>query len=219
MQLHRGDQILVETYTAGGTRLERFSANVTGAMSGEAYVLGLAVRRSGGRKSDGDFIKIIEKKSNLQDAYRISGAPGSIQVENVPISSIGTSNWSWPSMPDRPGRTVRQAPPAAPRVKKVKWPSVEDVARGLRAINDEVAGYRRSNPETFEECDVRLQVSPDSSWKLWSGSSDYASDHRGYWGSGSVPGGRFDSKALAKDLIGQCQDDSAGSYDGSYYGD
>lgn len=90
-----------------------------------------------------------------------------------------------------------------------KWPSIHDVAYALRGIN--------ANVECSEEegCDVRLQVWDDGEWAVRWGSSDYDQDHRGFWGASSVPGvvngkvQRFDSRAVARDLIEQAKEQEA----------
>lgn len=90
----------------------------------------------------------------------------------------------------------------------MRFPSVSAVAKVLRTINARV--------ESCDDgCDVRLQVYPDGSWAVRWGLSDYDDDHRGYWGASSVPGGgrRFDSRGVARDVIGQAQDHHATSGD------
>lgn len=89
---------------------------------------------------------------------------------------------------------------------KLKFPSIADVARELRGINANVEG----------DCDVRLQVWDDGQWRVHYGDSSYDQDHRGFWGSSSVPGvnakgqvQRFDARAVAKDLIEQAREDFA----------
>ena len=84
----------------------------------------------------------------------------------------------------------------------MRMPSIAEVAKGLRDINANVEG----------ECDVRLCVWSDSQWCLRSGSVDYDQSHSDYCGASGVPGvvrghaKRFDSVALAKYLIEQCQE-------------
>ncbi len=86
----------------------------------------------------------------------------------------------------------------------MRFPKIDEVASDLRAINKQ----QLESDDADEGIDVRLQVYPDGHWAVRSGSSDYDQDHRGYWGSSSVPGDnrRFDSKALARDLIGQAKE-------------
>jgi hypothetical protein len=84
----------------------------------------------------------------------------------------------------------------------MRFPSIQDVARGLRDVNANVEG----------ECDVRLQVWPDGGWKLCVGDASYDQNHFGFWGASSVPGvvcgkiTRFDSKSVARDLIEQVKE-------------
>ena len=86
----------------------------------------------------------------------------------------------------------------------MRFPKIDEVASDLRAINKQ----QLESDDADEGIDVRLQVYPDGHWAVRSGSSDYDQDHRGYWGSSSVPGDnrRFDSKALARDLISQAKE-------------
>ena len=83
----------------------------------------------------------------------------------------------------------------------MRFPSIRDVAKALRAVNRTAEG----------ECDVRLQVYDDGSWSVRFGDSSYDQDHRGFWGSSGVPGDgrRFDSRAIAKDLVEQVREQAA----------
>jgi hypothetical protein len=84
----------------------------------------------------------------------------------------------------------------------MKFPSIKDVALCLRFINMNVEG----------ECDVRLQVYENGQWCVRSGDCSFDTDHRGYWGSSSVPSvvsgkvKRFNSRKIAKDLILQAKE-------------
>ena len=89
----------------------------------------------------------------------------------------------------------------------MRFPKIDDVAAELRAINKQ-----QSAPDDDDGgIDVRLQVYPDGDWAVRWGLSDYDQDHRGYWGSSSVPGDnrRFDSKDLARNLIDQAKEHHA----------
>jgi hypothetical protein len=94
----------------------------------------------------------------------------------------------------------------------MRFPKIDDVAADLRAINKQ----QLNRDDADEGIDVRLQVHPDGDWGVKSGSSDYDQDHRGYWGASSVPGDnrRFDSKAVARDLIDQAKDHAADNDEG-----
>lgn len=87
----------------------------------------------------------------------------------------------------------------------MKLPSIKAVAAELRDINMNVEG----------ECDVRLHIWPDGGWAVHYGDASYDQDHRGYWGASSVPGvvkgrvRRFDSMAIARDLLDQVREDMA----------
>lgn len=56
--------------------------------------------------------------------------------------------------------------------------------------------------------DVRLRVH-DGGWYLYTGSSDYDQDHRGFWGSGSLPYHRTNLTSLAEELIEQAREQEA----------
>lgn len=90
-------------------------------------------------------------------------------------------------------------------MNKLRFPSVRAVASALVAINRGVDS----------DCDVRLQVYPDGAWAVRFGLSDYDLDHRGYWGSSGVPGGRrrFRSRDVARDLLDQAKDHYAEEQD------
>lgn len=83
----------------------------------------------------------------------------------------------------------------------IRMPTVSEVAKNLVGIN-------KYDGDEDEGIDVRLQVYEDGQWAVRFGSSDYDQDHRGFWGSSSVPGSRkrFNSRAVAADLIDQCED-------------
>lgn len=89
----------------------------------------------------------------------------------------------------------------------MRFPTINDVAKELREINKETL----EPYDDDEGIDVRLQVFPDGHWAVHSGASGYDQDHRGYWGSASVPGNnrRFSSTDVARDLIDQARDDKA----------
>lgn len=86
-----------------------------------------------------------------------------------------------------------------------RFPSIRDVRAVLVELN-------RTPISGDEGLDVRLQVHGDH-WKIWSGLSDYDTDHRGYWGASSIPGSRrrFNATDTARDLINQARDHHADS--------
>jgi hypothetical protein len=113
-------------------------------------------------------------------------------------------------LPVSSGRTVDLKTRSKERLvaaKKIKFPTIDEVAKGLVEIN------RMSLPkeDADDGIDVRLQVKESGSWDIRFGSSDYDQDHRGFWGSSGVPGNnrRFRSREVAKDLIEQAKDDYA----------
>jgi len=82
------------------------------------------------------------------------------------------------------------------KMRLLRFPSIVDVASALRDVNDFVD----------DDCDVRLQVYPDGQWAVRFGLSDYDQDHHGYWGASSVPGKRFNSKDIARELLEQAKE-------------
>ena len=88
----------------------------------------------------------------------------------------------------------------------MKFPSIKDVAQGLRAINANV------ECDNEEGCDVRLCVWDDGEWCLRWGLVDYDQSHSPMCGASSVPGvvggkvQRFDATAVAKNLLDQCKE-------------
>ena len=89
----------------------------------------------------------------------------------------------------------------------MRWPNTSQVANDLREIN-----HIRIESDV-DAIDVRLQVHDDGAWSIHSGDASYDTDHRGYWGAASVPGNseKFNSTAVAKDLIDQAKEDHATS--------
>jgi len=102
----------------------------------------------------------------------------------------------------------------------MRFPKISDVAHDLRNIN-RMESYARgrsarradvgahfSDEEGDHYIEVRLQVYEDGDWTVRWGDSQYDQDHRGYWGSSSVPGNgkRFKSEEVARDLINQARD-------------
>ena len=80
----------------------------------------------------------------------------------------------------------------------MRFPKISDVARELRDLNK----------EADSEMDVRLQVYPNGDWAVRWGDPSYDQDHRGYWGSSSIPGNnrRFNSEDTARGLISEAKD-------------
>ena len=93
-------------------------------------------------------------------------------------------------------------------MKRSHFPSIAELAAELRAINRDHRQDILADPLNVESIlDVRLQVF--DGWQVWSGDPQYDIDHRGYWGCGTLDGKRFNSKELAKDLIGQAREQYA----------
>ena len=78
-------------------------------------------------------------------------------------------------------------------------------------IRETAAHLRAISAEMDSECDVRLQLYADGTWKIRFGLSDYDQDGRGYWGASFVPGAgqAFNSVEVAKDLWEQALDAQA----------
>lgn len=84
-------------------------------------------------------------------------------------------------------------------MKKIKFPSIKDVATELRYVN-------QYDIEKGEETDIRLQVKEDGFWSIHIGPSDYDLDHLGFWGSSELDGLRFDAVEVARDLVEQAKE-------------
>ncbi len=86
----------------------------------------------------------------------------------------------------------------------MRFPTIKMIASELRGINRNVEG----------ECDVRLCVWDDGAWIVRHGLVDYDPSHSPMCGASSVPGcggphcrpQRFDSTALARELLEQVKD-------------
>ena len=84
----------------------------------------------------------------------------------------------------------------------MRFPSIKVLASHLVSVNRSLEFYGE------EGIDTRLQVLEDGTWEIHTGDSQYDQDHRGYWGSNSLPGDghRFNSREVAKDLIDQVKE-------------
>ena len=96
------------------------------------------------------------------------------------------------------------------RVGKVRVP-VYRLAGEIHAEGQflaDIMGQDDPNEEPYTDC--RLQVH-EGSWCLHTGDPGYDQDHRGYWGSSSIPRGCSKARAvdIAKELIEQAGDDAA----------
>lgn len=86
----------------------------------------------------------------------------------------------------------------------MKFPKTSDVAHDLKEIAREVKSYHLVDEDSV---DVRLQVEENGDWRLWSGDSQYDTDHHGYWGASSIPSdGKVDARSVALDLISQAKE-------------
>lgn len=87
----------------------------------------------------------------------------------------------------------------------MRFPNIRAVAAVLRLVNRGPSTTEPGVDDSF--IDVRLQVYDDGSWMVRHGDPQYDQDHRGFWGTGSVPGDgkRFRSKELARELLEQAK--------------
>lgn len=84
---------------------------------------------------------------------------------------------------------------------RTKFPSIAAVRAELVAIN-------RASDACEDGIDVRLQVSETGLWSIRWGDSGYDQYHQGFWGAGSIPGGRkrFNATDEAKTLLDQARE-------------
>ncbi len=91
-------------------------------------------------------------------------------------------------------------------------------------LNDRHTGVSEYDAGEDYSIDVRLQVHESGQWSLHFGDSSYDQDHRGVWGSSSIPVcrgrdghlrvARFDSMAMARSLWNQAVDMAVDGFDG-----
>jgi hypothetical protein len=81
----------------------------------------------------------------------------------------------------------------------VSFPSIQVVAAELHAAKVHLA--------KGQDVDVRLQVT-DGDWTVHTGDASFDTDHRGYWGAGTLTR-QTNSREVARDLIDQAKDDHA----------
>lgn len=67
--------------------------------------------------------------------------------------------------------------------------------------------------EEGQSMDVRLQIHEDGMWSIHVGDPSYDQDHRGFWGSTSVPwlesDDSYSPEEVADELISECEDHAA----------
>lgn len=92
----------------------------------------------------------------------------------------------------------------------MRFPSIKAVASKLRRINtqDSVSTAEWSGIEGDSEIEVRLCIELDGEWIVRWGDSSYDQRHSPICSSSSVPGDsrRFDSMAVARDLLSEARD-------------
>jgi hypothetical protein len=93
---------------------------------------------------------------------------------------------------------------------KTKFPSIRAVRsalahewRSLRRLCSKFETF--DGDEQFAGTDVRLQVHGEN-WYIHTGSADYDTNHRGYWGASPLPWGRANLAGLARELVEQAKD-------------
>lgn len=84
----------------------------------------------------------------------------------------------------------------------MRFPSIKDVAADLRDVKRAILG------DDIPDTDVRLQVESSGAWTIHTGDPCYDTDHRGFWGAGSIDR-RTNCRDLACDLIDQAKDHAA----------
>ena len=67
------------------------------------------------------------------------------------------------------------------------------------------------DPDLSETIDVRIQVLPDGTRYFWYGDASFDTDHRGFWGAGTVSADDDDVQLIdtARDLVEQAIDHAA----------
>lgn len=108
-------------------------------------------------------------------------------------------------------------------IRASQFPSESTIVEALRTLDrtPPLSPTEMVGEDGWHRLEVRLQVLPsdnyeedgegrpvcvEASWRLWTGDSSYDTDHRGYWGSTSLPflgdpeGDDLDADDLAHDL-------------------
>jgi hypothetical protein len=95
--------------------------------------------------------------------------------------------------------------------KTITLPNLDEVARELKHISGTLSDDEASEWEDEGGFPVRLQLYEDGDWAIRQGSPDWDTDHHGFWGAASVPGGkqRFDAHDIAMDLIREAEEGAA----------
>jgi hypothetical protein len=86
--------------------------------------------------------------------------------------------------------------------RALRVPSVAEVAEELRVVRHQFEDD--PNFQDDEPLDVRLQVYEDGEWAVHFGDPQYDTDHRGYWGAGSIApysATAADLREVARELI------------------
>ena len=79
------------------------------------------------------------------------------------------------------------------------FPKAGDIVGGVIAYRDELQSYDPKDiaDEEGNPCgDIRLQVLYNGSWRIHTGDSSYDTDHRGYWGDGTIQPSDTDAQCL-----------------------
>ncbi len=97
------------------------------------------------------------------------------------------------------------------------FPTIKELAADLTALKRATDWESCEDPDCADpDCesdpgerwlDVRLQC-VDGAWSLHEGDPQYDTDHRGYWGAGSLSP-RTNCRELARELIDEAKDHAA----------
>ncbi len=85
------------------------------------------------------------------------------------------------------------------------FPTIKELAADLTHLKRAVDWSELHGDERY--IDVRLQC-VDGAWSLHEGDPQYDTDHRGYWGAGSLSP-RTNCRELARELIEEAKDHAA----------
>jgi hypothetical protein len=89
----------------------------------------------------------------------------------------------------------------------MKFPSIKEIALALRDTQELI---KTDSSCTDESVEVRLQVTDNGWWWLPWGDPSLYQDLSGFWGAATIPSnGRFNSHAIARDLIEQAKEQAA----------
>lgn len=85
----------------------------------------------------------------------------------------------------------------------MKFPSIKAVTAELKAAKC-LTRFKLASEDDY--LDVRLQVYPNGDWQVHLGDPQFDTDHRGYWGNGSIDS-NTNCRELAVSLIEEARCD------------